>query len=50
MRNSKKKWIHPVLGKLRQEDCQFKASLSYIRRPCLKNRNKKVNFCKKWAH
>jgi hypothetical protein len=29
-----------VLGRLRQEDWKFEASLSYIRRPFLKNKNK----------
>jgi hypothetical protein len=24
-----------TLGRLRQEDCEFKDNLSYIRRPCL---------------
>jgi hypothetical protein len=28
----------PALGRLKQEDCKFKASLSYITRPCLKKK------------
>jgi hypothetical protein len=31
----------PAFGRLRQEDLKFKASLSYIVRPCLKQREKK---------
>jgi hypothetical protein len=33
--------LNPALGRLRQEDCKFKASLGCIVRPCLKN---KTNF------
>jgi hypothetical protein len=35
-----------VLGRLREEDCEFKASLGYIARPSLKkpNQKKKVVF------
>jgi hypothetical protein len=28
------------LRRLREEDCEFKGSLSYIARPCLKTTNK----------
>jgi hypothetical protein len=30
---------NPALRRLRQEDYKFKASLDYIARPCLKNKN-----------
>lgn len=30
-----------ALGKLREEECKFKASLGYTLQPCLKNINKK---------
>jgi hypothetical protein len=30
--------VIPVLGKLRQEGCEFKGSLGYIAKPCLKKR------------
>jgi hypothetical protein len=29
--------ITPALRRQRQEDCEFKVSLGYIARPCLKN-------------
>jgi hypothetical protein len=31
-----------ALGRLRQEDCEFKASFSYIARPCLKTKQNKI--------
>jgi hypothetical protein len=30
-----------AVGRLRQEDCEFKISKDYIARPCLKRRKKK---------
>jgi hypothetical protein len=33
--------IIPALRKLRQEDCELKASLVYMTRPCLKRRRRK---------
>jgi hypothetical protein len=41
-------WLHtPVisaLGRLRQEDCKFKANLGYIVRPCLKTKHQESWF------
>jgi hypothetical protein len=34
--------VMPVLRELRQEDCEFKASLGYITRPYLKTKQKKL--------
>jgi hypothetical protein len=34
--------IVPALGMQRQEDNKFKASLGYIAKPCLKNKQKEV--------
>jgi hypothetical protein len=38
-------WWHPsrilALGRLRQKDFKYQASLSYIARPCLKTPNKR---------
>jgi ubiquinone/menaquinone biosynthesis C-methylase UbiE len=36
--------VIPVLGRLKQEDCKFKASLGYTVRVCLKqNKMKQIN-------
>jgi hypothetical protein len=38
-------WCMPVilaLQRMRQEDCEFKVSLNYTARPCLKNRTKQI--------
>jgi hypothetical protein len=35
---------NPALGKLRQEDCKFKASLGYLRRLHLKKQINNKNF------
>jgi hypothetical protein len=34
--------VIPVLGKLRQEDLPFGASMGYMVRPCLKRKKKKA--------
>jgi hypothetical protein len=42
-KNSWARWctpIIPALGRLRQEDHEFKASLGYTQKPCLKKRKK----------
>jgi hypothetical protein len=38
----------PVLGRLRQENGKFKASLGYTVRPCLKNNKKNHQTNKMW--
>jgi hypothetical protein len=38
----------PVLGRLRQEDLEFKANLSHTARPCLKN--KRTKDLQEWPH
>jgi hypothetical protein len=32
-----------ALWRLRQKDCEFKVSLDYIARPCLKNNKRNIN-------
>ena len=32
--------VIPILGRLRQEDCRFEASLGNLARPCFKIKNK----------
>jgi hypothetical protein len=36
--------VHPALRRLKEEDCEFQASLSYIVRLCLENKKQKQNF------
>jgi hypothetical protein len=36
--------VIPACGKLRQEDCEFEASLSSIARACLKKKKKERNM------
>jgi hypothetical protein len=35
--------VIPTIGRLGQEGCEFKASLSYVARPCLKQTNNNNN-------
>jgi hypothetical protein len=40
--------IIPALGRWRQEDCEFKSSLSYIARACVKNNGSGRIGGRKW--
>jgi hypothetical protein len=38
--------VIPAHGRLREEDCEFKVSLVYIVRPCLKTKSRNSNLRK----
>jgi hypothetical protein len=41
--------VIPALGRLKQEDSEFKASLGYILRPCFKKKKKGVGEIREYS-